>query len=255
MRISAVKTMSRKLFGSQTAVKLWGEAEPRQLLEMFSYLNSKGFKGPTRESNLHFFSFKKKINNDLSFDFSISHLYCDPQHVFNFHCSLSLSSKSVYPPIVEMDLYDGEIPTPGKDLSIGVVSMPIAHLKWDAEGGEINPTWQISTLKEYENCVQIWINDWEKYVEPILRTIIDNTSAWQFCEKALQYKRNPWVKSNGYLAANLEISTALLMLNDGLHEQAINLLLSESNKPLKPAHKIQLQKAIDWIRKRIEQDR
>lgn len=121
-------------------------------------------------------------------------------------------------------------------------------------GGD-NPVWQVSTLPQYERSAEKWISDWNRYAAPVLYSIVDTSGVIEFCQKALQYKNNPWVKSDGFRNYEISTWTAMLMAKERRFDDAKNLLLkalnaNETEAPrasLREARRAQLQRAFDWI--------
>jgi len=243
-----------KIFKSKRTVSVWGSSQPKQLLEIANHLNASGFEGPTQASTLYSLYFVRKIDSDLKLTCSIDRVYEEPHGVFNFQTYLVLSSFALYADADDARLWGpsiGEV----NEKSVGVFSVGLQHLKWNAEGGDDNPVWQVSALPQYENSANDWIADWERYGAPIVSAITDISSAIVFCQQALKYQKNPWVKSDGFGSYAFDIFTAMLMVRNHQVEEAKAFLINALNindreakrAQLREAKKMQLQLALDWV--------
>ena len=234
------------IFKSKKSDKVWGSSQPKQLVEIAIYLRDNGFTGPTPASTVYSLEFTRKINAELNFSCSINRLYEDPHGVFNFQTYLGLSSIALRNDVDAAMIWETPI-CDVKNKSVYVFSIGLQDLKWDAEGGDINPVWQVSVQPEYSGCANDWIADWARYAAPIVTAINDDSSAIKFCYHILNYKKNPWVKSDGFTSPALEIYTAMLLVRNQQVEEARALLTDVLGITTRDAKKIQLHRTIDWI--------
>lgn len=235
-----------KIFKSNRAVSVWGSAQPTQLLTIANHLAAGGFEGPTQASTVHSLEFVRKIDLDLKLTCSINRVYEEPHGVFNFQTYLGLSSFDLRADVDEAGIWETPI-IDVKDKSVSVFSIGLQHLKWNAEGGDFNPVWQVSALPQYEFSSNEWLADWERYAAPIVFAITDRSSAIEFCQGALNYQKNSWVKSDGFVSPAFEIYTAMLMVKNQRFVEAKALLRAALNVNKREAKKMQLQIALDWV--------
>ena len=233
-------------FKFKRIASIWGSSEPQQLIEIFNYLNTINFVGPTSESTLHSVVLHRKICDGLKFSISIIRVYEDPPSVFNYQCYLSLSSLELREAVDALGIWE---PTRIviKSNPVGIFSVGLQHLKWNAEGGDVNPVWQVSSLAEYRHSADAWIRDFEHYFLPILNEITDISTAISFCLKAMKYRKNLWVKSDGYGSAAFEIYTALLMIKNNRVLEANALLKNSLENTNNSALKYELQSFLNWM--------
>lgn len=240
------KKTAMNIFKSKRTASVWGTSQPRQLLEIANYLIAYGFEGPTPASTLHSLEFVRQIDVDLKLTCSINRVYEDPHGVFNIQTYLGLSSFALRIDADDAKIWEAPI-CDVKDNAVGVFSIGLQHLKWNAEGGNTNPVWYVSALPQYQFSANDWIADWNRYATPIVLTITDISSAIIFCQKALKYRKNPWVKSDGFVSSAFEIYTAILMVKHQQIEDAKKLLMAALNTSNSEAKKMQLQLALAWV--------
>ena len=147
-----------KIFKSNRAHSVWGSSQPTQLQEIANYLTLAGFEGPTQASTIYSLEFVRKIDADLKFTCSIDRVYEDPHGVFNFQTYLGLSSLVLRVDVDAARIWETPI-CDVKDKSVGIFSIGLQHLKWNAEGGDINPVWQVSALPHYASSAMMMVRN------------------------------------------------------------------------------------------------
>jgi hypothetical protein len=181
-------------------IKRWGSSHPLVLEKIILYLNHNNFIGPVSWKDPSSLTFVKKNDEDFFTSVSICGVHEDPSGVFNFDISITISSKLVGDVEVFLDLWEIDQNSveniynfPYADL----IMVRLSHLKWNVEKGE-NPSWQVVNAPlSIELAFEAWRQDWERFGVPFVNRIenkrdIVNTF---FCLK--DYKKNPWVKSDG----------------------------------------------------------
>lgn len=236
-----------KLLKSKRTVAVWGSSEPKQLLEIFSYLNAHGFIGPSSSSTLYSFSFTRRVDEDLDFLCRVTTAGGDPvRHTVHIDTFLGLVSKSLLLLKRQTKLVDPAVSDP-KEYAAGIFSVTLAHLKWNAEGGDVNPSWTVSPLPEFDSAALDWIHDWEKYAVPVIDAIKDLPSAIAFGEQVMYYQKNPWVRSTGWVSAALECYLSLLLFKINQVGAAKDLLRSAFHATDRPAKQSQILLVSEWI--------
>lgn len=227
---------------------VWGQSEPSQLLKISEFFNSRGFVGPTIDSDPYFFIFRRVVDKDFTFSCTVRRLFENPKKVFHFGTALTLWSRSVRVMEVEKAVnMDEPPPLNASGLGGSVFSIDLAHLKWNFVGGQDNPTWQVSALAGYEFSIQKWVDDWIEYLEPISNSVHNLDSAIECCKKALAYRRQPWVKSDGFIGPNFEINTAALLVQAGRIAEANRLLEDAIALSPRAARQHQIRLALNWV--------
>lgn len=236
-----------KLFKLKKTISVWGSPEPKQLLDIFAYLNRHGFLGPSDTSSLYSFNFFYPINDDLEIWCSVNRVGSNPEgSVFYLSTSFGLQSKSLLRICRDAKLHQEEIPDPNQ-YAESIFSIELAHLKWNAEPGDENPVWRVSQLPEFQHAASDWIRDWEKYAAPTINAIADLSSAIDFCLKIRRYQKNSWVKSDGYRCAALEQYLAILMAENNQASAAKELLREALVERTNQSTQAELRLVLSWI--------
>ena len=105
----------------------------------------------------------------------------------------------------------------------------------------------MSTAPEYKNSSARWIADWKQYAAPIVAGTSNLNDAIGYCEKIKTYKKQSWVKSDGYLPSAVTINLAFLLVQHGQCEKARDVLQGALKLQVHPPAIERHQKALAWV--------
>jgi hypothetical protein len=239
-----------KIFKSKKMTSVWGSQEPQELFKVVAYLHSQGFNGPIASSTLHNLFFERPVDDDLSLSCSISRAGEWPEHVFKFCCGLSVRSKFLFQASEEINFYGNTLITPPMQDTQSIFSIQLEHLVWNEKESDINPSWKISTLPGYDNTCENWVSSWDKHFAPIIDSIKNLSEVIKFLEQIAIYKKNPWVKSDGYGSHAFDPYLAILLVKNNQIEAAKVLLCEALKTPKNSAVYKQLDLTLAWVQSR-----
>jgi hypothetical protein len=246
-------SLTIKFLNGKKMAKAWGQAEPPELRKILEYLcDEDGFLPPKNWSHAYTLDLYRELTNDLVANVGFSTAGEFPVGVIYFDTTIALRSKFCRKIEDQIQIWPNQTPsTEGLDASAQIFCITLSHLKWNDTPGDRNPGYQISTAPEYKNSSVKWIADWKQYAAPIIAGTSTLKEAIQFCEKIKTYKKQPWVKSDGYRAQSVDIYLAFLLVQDGQLEKARGILQVglklQTHLPSIERH----QKALVWVMDQI----
>lgn len=237
--------------------KAWGATAPQELVKIFKFLCEEvGFNLPENWKDPYTLMLQKRMADDLI----IKALFCTagqyPQYVFNFDVGIALCSEFCRKIEDQTDIWPNRKSSAHEtETSSGIFCIDLSHLKWNETSVEKNPIFQISELPGYQDTAKQWILDWENFATPLLASVSNLDDAIQYCEFIKTYKKQVWVKSDGYLSSALDIHWALLCAQDGQYEKAKNILQNSLELQTHPPSVERHKKALSWVEAQIANSR
>jgi hypothetical protein len=245
-----------KFLNAKKMAKAWGQAEPAELRKIFEYLcDSEGFAPPKDWSDGYTLVLKKEVQDDLVIEASFSTVGQYTVGVVNFDTGILLSSKYCKKIENVLELWPNQKNTVSVlDTAATIFCVHLSHLKWNAAFTEKNPEFQISELSEHQNSAQKWIIDWKAYAKPHIALLSNLKDAIQYCEYIKNYKKQPWVKSDGYRSSTIDIHLAFLCVQDGQYEKANAILESAWKLQTHTSSIDRHEKALNWVNEQLGLD-